>query len=572
METQGHSTNRAHSCQNCKIEFEITKDDMGFYERIKVPPPTFCPECRIIRRFAFRNQRNLFKASNFFNNQKIFSLIPSESETRIITQEEWFGDSWDAMDYGIDVDFSKPFLTQLFELHKNVPQQNLNVTNMINSPYSGNANDLKNCYMVFNASLDEDCMYGTGYYNSKNCINNCDIYNSEFCSNNFWLEKCSHVHFSQECVQCFNVWFSKNCIGCINCIGCVNLRNKSYYIFNIEYTKDEYEKEVKKLSLDTYEGVEYLRIKTKELFKKYPVRYIQGIKNVNSSGIYITNSKNTLDSYMINGGEDLKYSQYISQPKNRDCYDISVWGDGSELSYEYSSCGTGIYNSKFIIDCWPNIRNLEYSLHCNSSSDLFGCVGLKKKQYCILNKQYKKDEYDKLILKIKKHMNDMPYIDKQGIIYKYGEFFPIEFSWYGYNNTMAQEFFPINKDEGQKKGYQWYDAPKGEYEINFDSKDLPNTIKNVGDEVLQKVIKCGECGSAYKILSEELSFLKRENIPAPHKCPNCRYTEVISNRLGMKIYERSCMKEGCDSSFFTGYDPKEKNIVYCEKCYQQEVY
>jgi len=560
------------NCQNCKCDFTIESEDFDFYEKMKVPPPTFCPKCRTIRRFAFRNQRNLFKANDYFTNEKIFSLIPSESETRIVTQEEWFGDSWDAMDYGVDIDFTKPFLTQLFELHKNVPQQNLNATNMVNSPYSGNANDLKNCYMIFNASLDEDCMYGTGYYNSKNCVNNCDIYKSEFCCNNFWLEECSHVHFSQECTQCFNVWFSKNCIGCLNCIGCVNLRNKSFHLFNVEYTKEQYEEEVKKLNIGTHEGIENLKIRTKELFKKYPVKYIQGIKNVNSSGIYITNSKNVKDSYMINGGEDLRYSQYISQPVNRDCYDISAWGDGSELSYEYSSCGTGVYNSKFITDCWPNIRNVEYSLHCNSSSDLFGCAGLKKKQYCILNKQYTKEEYEVLVQKIKQHMNDMPYIDKQGIIYKYGEFFPIEFSWYGYNNTAAQEFFPIEKSEGLSRGYQWYDAPKGEYEINFDSKDLPHAIKDTSDEILQKVIKCEDCGSAYKIFSEELSFLRRENIPAPHKCPNCRYKEIVSNRLGLKLYESNCMKEGCNVKFFTGYDPKENHIIYCEKCYQQEVY
>ena len=35
-------------CQNCKTKFEITADDMRFYERIKVPPPTWCPECRMV--------------------------------------------------------------------------------------------------------------------------------------------------------------------------------------------------------------------------------------------------------------------------------------------------------------------------------------------------------------------------------------------------------------------------------------------------------------------------------------------------------------------------------------------
>ena len=141
-------------------------------------------------------------------------------------QEEWFSDSWDAMDYAVEVDFSKPFLNQLFDLHKKIPQINLNCTQMLNSPYSGNANNLKNCYMVFNAAGDEDCMYGTGNYNSKYCINNCDIYDSEFCYMNFWLENCNKTYFSEECSQCSDVWFSKNCVGCLNCVGCVNLRNK----------------------------------------------------------------------------------------------------------------------------------------------------------------------------------------------------------------------------------------------------------------------------------------------------------------------------------------------------------
>ena len=42
-------------CQNCKKDFIIEPDDFGFYEKIKIPPPTFCPECRMQRRLAWRN-------------------------------------------------------------------------------------------------------------------------------------------------------------------------------------------------------------------------------------------------------------------------------------------------------------------------------------------------------------------------------------------------------------------------------------------------------------------------------------------------------------------------------------
>lgn len=559
------------NCQNCKKDFNITEDDKSFYERMSVPYPTFCPMCRMIRRLAFRNQRKLFKADNAFTGEKIFSLVPPDANIPIITEEQWHEDSWDGIDFGVDVDFSVSFLIQLFDLRKKIPQGNLNCTRMVNSSYSGNAEDLKNCYMIFNASVNENCLYGTGYYNSKYCVDNCDIYDSEFCYMNFSLENCNKVYFSEECNQCADVWFSKNCVGCLNCIGCVNLRNKSYNIFNVQYDKDTYYKEIEKLGLDTHKGIEEMKIKSFQFWQKYPKKYYQGTKNLNCTGVYVTNSKNVNESYLVTNAENIKYSQYISQPPNKDCYDITIWGNGSELAYEYSSSGTGIYNSKFLVDCWPNIRNTEYSISCKSSSHLFGCVGLKNKEYCILNKQYEKEEYFMMVEKMKKHMDEMPYIDKNDCVYKYGEFFPIEFSWYGYNNTIVQEFYPLTKEEALDKGYPWYETPGGDYDIDLTSNDLPETPNEIPDDICTKVISCSDCLGAYKFQTEEVSFLKREKIPLPHQCPECRYKAITKNRLKPNLYNGKCMKEGCEEKFQTGFSPESGAIVYCEKCYQQEV-
>lgn len=44
------------NCQNCKQPFTIEPDDFGFYEQIKVPPPTWCSDCRLMRRMSFRNE------------------------------------------------------------------------------------------------------------------------------------------------------------------------------------------------------------------------------------------------------------------------------------------------------------------------------------------------------------------------------------------------------------------------------------------------------------------------------------------------------------------------------------
>ena len=43
-----------------------------------------------------------------------------------------------------------------------------------------------------------------------------------------------------------------------------------------------------------------------------------------------------------------------------------------------------------------SIANVAYSQFCYNSKDLFGCVGFVT-QYCILNKQYSKEEYEALV-------------------------------------------------------------------------------------------------------------------------------------------------------------------------------
>ena len=39
------------TCQNCKQDFIIESEDFNFYEKIKVPAPTLCPECSNATRF-----------------------------------------------------------------------------------------------------------------------------------------------------------------------------------------------------------------------------------------------------------------------------------------------------------------------------------------------------------------------------------------------------------------------------------------------------------------------------------------------------------------------------------------
>jgi hypothetical protein len=580
------------TCQNCKKEFEITSEDLGFYEKMKVPAPTFCPLCRAQRRFAFRNERKLFRVKNAFTGKDIFSLFPPESGRKIISQEEWHGDGWDAMEYGREYDFSRSFFEQFRELMNDVPVYNLNVKLMQNSPYCGNATALKNSYLVFNSNNSENCMYGNANDDCRDCIDNAHIKHSERSYESFWLENCYQCYFSIMCVESRNLWFSRDCLGCSDCFGCANLRKASYCIFNQQYTREEYFKELEKMRLDTASGVEVARQKARAFWQTQPTKYHQGLKNVNSSGSYVAHSKNVNDSYLVRESENMRYCQYMQVPGNKDCYDSCFWGEHMELLYESSVCGENSYNLKFCVNCWPMCRDSEYSFDLFSSSDCFGCVGLKKKQYCILNKQYSKEEYSEMVEKIKKQMDEMPYRDKQGLIYKYGELFPIEFSSFGYNNTVAIQHFPLTKEEAINKGYPWIDVEKGEYVITKKAAELSDAIGDVADEILKEVVECEGCKGAYRILENELIFLKNEKIPLPRMCNDCRHARRINDRLKLFLYERSCMCAGendkttrykntvkhehkesvCGEIFKTGYSSDSPEIVYCEKCYQQEVY
>ena len=580
------------NCQSCKNDFTIEPADFDFYEKIKVPPPTFCPLCRAERRFSYRNERKLFKVKDAFTGKEILSTYPAESGRNIITRDTWLGDSWDAMDYGMDIDFSRSFWEQLHELEMKVPMYNYNVIKMINSPYAFNATGLKNSYLVCNSSYSEDCMYGNAIDYCKDCVDNSHIQETERCYECFWLRKCYQCYFTIMCWDSRNLWFCRDCGGCSDCFGCANLRQASYCIFNKQYSKEEYEAEIKKMRLDTVAGLEEARQKTRDFWLTQVTRHQQGVRNLNSTGSYVTDSKNVKDSYLVRESENLRYCQYLQVPSSKDNYDVANWGQNIELCYETIECGENSYNNKFSRNCWPSCRNIEYGVHLFSSADCFGCVGLKKKQYCILNKQYSKEEYEEIVPKLRKHMTDIPYVDSRGIIYKYGEFFPVELSPFGYNNTLAIQHFDLSKEEAQKKGYSWIETEKGEYAITLKAEKLPGSAEESTKNVLKEVIECQKCRNAYRILENEMIFLQKEKLPLPRLCNECRHERRISDRLKMFLYERSCMCAGsadktgvykntvphahkdssCGEVFQTGYSSDRPEIIYCEKCYQQEVY
>ncbi|MCM2339231.1 MAG: hypothetical protein NDI62_02115 [Burkholderiales bacterium] len=563
-------------CQNCKNDFIIEPEDFNFYEKIKVPPPTFCVECRRQRKAVWRNERSLYKRNCDLCNKNIFSVYPEKSIFPVYCYDCWVSDKWDVGKYSEDLDFSKPFFEQFKNLSNKVPHYALYNINAKRSDYCNISADLKDCYLIFGSWYSENCSYGDSVLESKDSFDNLWITK---CDNCFYLVDCENCYktlFSQECDSCIDSWFLFNCRNCSNCLFCSNLQNKQCCVFNKQLTKEEFDN-FKKSFLENLSIDELKKAKGKfEEFKIKTIRrFMIGKNYVNSTGNFIRNSKNIKKSFFIHDDENIKYG-FRSVLSQKDSFDI--WGcSGGEMAYESLNVD---YSSRvfFTLHSWHLLDSV-YSIDIKQSSFLFGCYGLKNKNYCILNKQYSKEQYEELLPKIIQHMNDMPYIDSKGIIYKYGEFFPPGLSPFSYNETVAQDYFLLTKDEAQKQGYKWKDLEIKNYKITKQTKDLPSKIEDVDDSILEDIIecqhdqKCNEgCTQAFRIIKPELQFYKNMGLPLPILCPNCRYHEYFKLRNPIKLWHRKCMKTDCTNEFETSYSPDRPEIVYCERCYQQTVY
>src|SRR3989344_3957090 len=227
-------------CQNCKLEFRIEPEDFKFYEKIFVPPPTWCPECQLVRRLLFRNERALYKRREDAENKEIISMYSTDNPFRVYTQAHWQSDKLDPMQYGRDYDFSKPFFEQFKELMKIFPWPALFNVHAVRSEYCNYTTDNKNCYLVFGGDFSEDCAYASHNHYSRDSY---DLY---------WVNKCELSYEDIESENCYKLFFGSHvrdrtdsaflydCSNLNNCIGCVNLKNKSYCIFNEQYTKEDY--------------------------------------------------------------------------------------------------------------------------------------------------------------------------------------------------------------------------------------------------------------------------------------------------------------------------------------------
>jgi len=557
--------------QNCKKNFLIDSEDFNCYEKIKVPPPTFCPECRNVQRMASRNVKSLYKRECDLCGKEVITRFSKNNKAKMYCKECWWGDKWDPLSFGIEYDFSKTFHEQFYKLLFSVPHISLLNNNMIDSDYCNMESDEKRCYLTFGGHYNEDCAFDEYSIEGKEVFDSYWSFKSEQCSNCIIIENCYKTFFSRECNSCIDTYFSFDCRNCFDVIACSGLRNKSYCIFNKQYTRDEYFKIKNAMNFGSYKEILNLIEKSQKIWAENPRKNMSIVHSNDCTGNFIINSKNCKNVWHVEECENSKY--LCNTAWEKECMDNTSSGQ-DELCYLCGS-GGGLYNSIAVLYSFgKDVKKIKHSFNCGYSytvlgcSDCFGCVGLRNKKYCILNKQYTKEEYECLLPKIVKHMNDVPFIDNTGKIYMYGDFFPNKFLLFSYNETVANDYYNKTKVEAEKEGFLWREEQENEY--NFSDYEIPDDIKDVSDNILEKVLKCEKSGKAFKITEQELSFYRKMNLPIPRISPFVRIKERVQSLPPFKLFNRNCDK--CGIEIESSYSKERPEIIYCEKCYQQEVY
>lgn len=557
------------SCAHCKNTFEIGDRERGFLESVSpvllgktylIPPPTFCPMCRRQRRMAWRNERAIYQRQCDKCRKKIISMYPADVPYTVYCQDCFWSDSWTPLDYGRPYDFSRPFFEQFEQLLKTVPLVALINVKTENSEFCHRIFDGRNNYLSYIALYGPEDLIHTYY--TQHCKDSIDISFAQTSELGYELvdvENCYHCHYGSRIIDCCDSYFLEDCIGCSSCFACKNLHHKSYHIFNEKHTKDQFNAFLREAKLHCWSGVVTHRRKALEFFQSLPSRAVIMRNSEDSTGGSLFHCKNVKEGYDLYECENLTHCALGEKSDNLlDCYGFGV----AHHCYEFITCqessdvlfsATGIESSGLLYcyECYAN------------SQDCFGSVGLKKGRCCILNKEYSRDDYEKLLIRIIEHMRDTG---------EWGEFFPATGSPFSYNESVAQDDFPLARDQALEEGFRWQEnlEPMPIVSRPVPAGDLPDSIDDIEDAIVQQAVQCKETSRPFRVVKQELDFYRRHRIPLPRLHPNERHRLRVGLRPLRRLWSRIC--PNCEKDTLASYPPERPEIVFCESCYLKTVF
>lgn len=255
----------------------------------------------------------------------------------------------------------------------------------------------KNAYFCFDSGRLVDSGYIYKSTNLRDCYDCSYCVDSELCYECFVAYKCYNSSFLEYCLKLTDCHFCIHCRFCDHCFGCIELQYKQYCLFNVQYTKLDYEKKINKLK--KLSSAQVLKM-VKKLQASLPQAWMRVTrKSEKSFGDYVLDCKNCYFCFNTDRCEDCAYLFDSRLSKDSfDCFGLHK----SELCYECHELGHA-YNCSFI-NIGDYLQDCHFCTNCYNSQSLFGCVNQKGVKYKILNRQYSKAAYFARIDVLKKSL------------------------------------------------------------------------------------------------------------------------------------------------------------------------
>jgi hypothetical protein len=449
-----------------------------------------------------------------------------------------------------------PFGEQFAVLHRTVPRPHQLGIKNVNCDWSDDVWSSRDCYLCRSLLECEFLSYG---YRTLGCKNSVDLtycFNTEFSYDCLYSFKCYRVQYSFDTQECLESSFLFDCRNCSYCFMCWNLRNKQYYIFNRPYSKEKYFEKLKEFDTHSWTGVQKLKLEFQRIIREEAVhRENFNIQAVNVSGNFITQSRNCFNCYFVDRSENARnVFRGIDYRDAIDC--VGSLAERAALSvvdgYIYDTVATS-HSS--------NCRHSAYLDYCEECEHCFGCVGLRKKRFCILNRQYPEAEYRRLLGVIKEKMQSRK---------EWGRFFPLAIAYCGYNFSVANIFFPETEEKIKALGGKWEPEETAPQE-GRSGNTLPESITELSDTISGERIICPQTGRSFNISPRELAFYREYDIPPPRYHFDFRTLERF-RPLALAIHPNRGVCVLCNKEITHYYAPElgYKKIA-CIDCYQREI-
>ncbi|MFH1315834.1 MAG: hypothetical protein ABIH67_05585 [Candidatus Uhrbacteria bacterium] len=534
--------------------------EIGWYKKFNVPPSKYSPLNRMRLMHGYFVMWNIWYNKHAETGKPILSTIHPATGIRVLEDLEWY--DRDFSELAKDLDSSRSFLDQYYELNRSVPRPaHDNIVQPEDSIAFLSFGD-QDSYFVL-AGRTKRCFYCS---NGFDCQDSAEIMMGKNIADSYNVLNSSRLHrcnFVRDCLDCIDCTFMFDCRNCEHCFGAANKRNKKYLWFNEQLSEREYKKRMKEVDLSSSRIKQEYENRFEQFLKEQAVWPENvNINCENSTGEYLEDTTNARECYHIRGGSrDLDHVTFCLGAPSHDC---AYCGGATGASDCYYSTGvTNCKDAKFCMNFVTNSQNVEYCERCNDCENCFGCVGLVRKKFCILNKQYSEEDYWKVLDDLKCQMLD------QG---EYGDIPNLRFSTQHW--TCLLDLYEIDRDMAIKLGAEDFDLVSHGAEgpeidpARLQSPDsLPDCVTQIDFEsVTNTMYQDDVVNRRYGYLRPELELYQRLNIAPPRKHPRSRMLdlELILNKP--EFIESNCQMCNKPVTIAKNLTYPDRKI-YCRPCY-----